>query len=300
MPVIDPKSFTYGAELEWADVDRRKPLPPGTWGWQIDHTVANSNGVTLVQYYPFGGEIQTKPTQSIGAQLQHFQELLDLFPEAKLNHSCALHVHIRAPGLKDNLKLLKQVQELVVRWSPKFLPLIDPTSKPTAKDYPNLDVLKGALKHHRWRCRSRWTTLSAKRIEVQLAAKTCREFFEREAPISSKNGRPYWFFQPRSAVNLRQLLATDTVEFRHFSGTTDVGEFKTALLWCRAFLDLAINKQGESPVDLFHKEFSEQQFPKFVPYNHVLEQRRQKTHPTGKRKEDVMRAIEQILKETMV
>ena len=47
--------------------------------------------------------------------------------------------------------------------------------------------------------------------------------------------------QPRSAINLRQLLQTDTIEFRYFFQTLDPTVVVDSVKWCRDTLRVLID-----------------------------------------------------------
>src|SRR5690606_23961726 len=89
----------------------------------------------------------------------------------------------------------------------------------------------------RWKRRrvSHQTLLTPHRVTQQLTATTPEEFFELEVPASN-SGKPLWHAQPRVCVNLRQLLQTDTIEFRHFAGTLNLEVLEDCFNWCQKFL----------------------------------------------------------------
>ncbi|MEN6369497.1 MAG: hypothetical protein ABFD77_07360, partial [Thermotogota bacterium] len=63
----DTDSFTYGVELEYADVKFGNPLPNGCAWNTKDNTIVNSNGIAndpLGKLWLFGGEINTRPTDT--------------------------------------------------------------------------------------------------------------------------------------------------------------------------------------------------------------------------------------------
>jgi hypothetical protein len=95
------------------------------------------------------------------------------------------------------------------------------------------------MRRWRRRCVSHHTVLVRARTERMLAAQTADDFFRAEVP-ASRDGRPLWHCQPRAAVNLRQLLETDTVEFRHFPGTLEPQRLKDALYWAKMWLEMAL------------------------------------------------------------
>lgn len=290
------REWTYGAEHEWADWNTRQPLPPWYGRDMRDKTIVNSNGIAndpSGKLYPYGGEINTPPTNTPNGQVECMRELRGMLPEATVNYRSNLHIHIRVPGLGEDLVLLKRAQLYIHENMPKVLAHIEPLPRPVQEDHSSEEIFRGALK--RWRrCRvSHQTLLTPKRVEGQLRAGTVHEFYRREVP-QSRDGKPMWHCQPRLCVNLRQHRETDTIEFRHFSGTMDEAELETALYWCQWFMIWAF--RGGAIEDLLGKDrFSPDKFPKAQPYRHDLEMSYQRTMhgglPKAERIENIMKIL---------
>src|ERR1039458_3941925 len=105
--------WTYGSEHEWSDHPRDAVLPVGCVHNTKDSTIVNSNGIAndpSNKSYQFGGEINTPPTDYPEGQVTILRKLVKALPTAKVNYRSNLHVHVRIPGLRDDLKLLKRVQ----------------------------------------------------------------------------------------------------------------------------------------------------------------------------------------------
>ncbi len=242
MPVpIDLKgdTWTYGCEHELADWDTFLKPPDGVLGRSNDHTVVNANGVAAqpnIKVYRYGGEINTVPGTML-EQIEWLENITEQY-ECSVNHRSNLHIHIRVPGLKSSLRMLKQVQKFIHDELPKVIDEIEPI--PTA-------YTPAEKKRARRRKVSHHTFLTPSRVANQLKAKTIPEFFEREVP-TDRNGNAMWHAQPRVCVNLRQLLQTDTVEFRHFPGTLNDSELETCLDWCHDFMECALNDAPLGPV----------------------------------------------------
>lgn len=267
----DSKLFTYGAEHEWADWPIDAELPRGCAHNKKDHTVANSNGIAndpRGRVYKFGGEINARPTRSIEEQVAVLRALHSALPQARVNYRSNLHVHVRAPGLADDLGALLRVQRYIHAYMPAALDIIVPLPRPTAFQHRSREVLEGATRRWRRCLVSHRTLLPPARLRRQLAAQTRREFFEAEVPRS--RDRPLWHLQPRACVNMRQLLETDTVEFRHFPGTLDPGEFRACLTWCKKFLCAALAGAPAEPLLAWARS---QKFPQFPPYDHAIDVR---------------------------
>jgi hypothetical protein len=269
MPVaIDTKGYTwtFGCEHELADWDSLETLPKG-FARSPDYTIVNSNGIAAqpdVRVYRYGGEINTPPTSGPEGQVSCLNQIRNQFPMCSVNHRSNLHVHIRVPGLKDSLKHLKQLQAYIHQELPTVIDLIEPIPRggtPAARKRAK----RRRISHH--------TLLKAERLKHQLEATTLQEFFEREVP-RTKAGKPMWHAQPRLAVNLRQLVQTDTIEFRHFPGTLNPFELVTCIRWCSEFLLAAF--EGSSLLALYQDKYKPRynhryKFPRFPGFKEALE-----------------------------
>ncbi len=298
MIAVGTDGWSYGAEHELADWDIRDfgRLPNDYGRDKRDITIVNSNGLAndpTGRLHPFGGEINTPPTPTPEGQVECLQKILRLLPEAEINYRSNLHIHVRIPGLKDDLRALKSLHCFIHLWMPEIFPLIEPLDRPVQALVQTDDEYKGACK--RWRrCRvSHHTLLTPSRLARQLQAAEIDDFFRLEVPWS-KTG-PMWHLQPRLCVSIRQLLQTDTIEFRHFPGTREAGRLLTAVEWCRDFL--LCWREGRSPVGHFATHFAERYFPYFSAYHHNLEVRYLRTKsgvPMAQRKA----AVEEILEKS--
>jgi hypothetical protein len=254
--VIDKKgdSWTYGCEHELSDWVTTWGLPEG-FQRSPDYTIVNSNGIAAqpnTKVWPIGGEINTPPTESINNQVDCLDQILERHgTKITINHRSNLHCHVRVPGLKEDLKALKQLQRYVHEQLPSVINMIEPI--------PVGETL-AEKKRERRRYVSHHTFLTQHRLKKQLAAESVQEFFENEVP-RSKSGAVMWHAQPRACVNLRQLLQTDTIEFRHFPGTVNRQLLKGCLTWCRDFLLAAFTDRAA--VDLLSQTLPLPQFPEF-------------------------------------
>ena len=277
-------NWTYGAEHEWADWDTTRPLPPGYGRDRKDITIVNSTGVAndpKDRLHTRGGEINTPPTSSIEGQMACMRELQDRYPEATVNYRSNLHLHIRVPGLIDDLETLKRVQAHIHEWMPRALPVIEPLVLPTL---PEQEAMPGYAQGHRRRLRrmrvSHHNLLKPDRVARQLAAETVEDFFMAEAP-TSRAGVPQLHLQPRLCVNLRQLRETDTIEFRHFPGTMDPEQLSMAFIWCEGYLIRALKGEPvDDLIDNMRAHFPTGIIP-FQPYDHWLEERYRRTVHDG-------------------
>ncbi len=267
--MIDLDHVTWGAEHELSDIPVDVPLPEG-WGRDPEHTIVNSNGIAADpshRMYKFGGELNTPPTDTALGQVEHLVWIKKTYPMARVNYRSNLHIHIRVSGLKDDLKALKKAQAFIHKHMRQAIEILVPLPAPDQKQYPGLQEYKGALRRWRRRKVSHRSLLPPDRLKHQLEARTVEEFFNREPP-TSKAGKPLFHAQPRLCVSLRQLLQTDTVEFRHFPGTLDEGELYACCIWCERFLRYALTDGGIKPLLAWARG---RKFPAFPPYIHWME-----------------------------
>jgi hypothetical protein len=284
-------SWTYGAEHELGDWDRRLPLPDG---WNVDRrdvTIVNSNGIAADPkgvVYRYGGEFNTPPSNCIEQQLEHMRTIWRIWPNACVNYRSNLHIHIRVPGLRDDLATLKRIAQFNYEWLPRVLPIIEPIPLPTGTGAE----LAGATRRYRRRLVSHQTVVKDVRLEKQLCATTLEEFLGAECPMTP-SGVVQWHLAPRHAINLRQLRETDTLEFRHFPGTLSTSQLYRAFTWCRDYLACALD--GGDPIKLWEAHYSFDQWPMFEPYVHWQEVRYRATcHDGTNTKTDILKRIAQI------
>lgn len=303
MSDADFDGWSFGAEHEWADIPLDCNLPSGCSYNRKDYTVVNSNGIAndpKGKTWAFGGEINTRPTYSISAQVSLLRELLDVLPQARINHRSNLHIHVRVPRLRTHLLLLQRVQRYIHTHMPAALKIVEPIEAPDPSDLwkdghskYRVEEYNGAVRRYKRRVVSHQTLLPSNRVEKQMQARFLDEFFEAEVPHSKD--RVLWHLQPRVCVNIRQLRETDTIEFRHFPGTLDMEEFRSCLLWCRNFLRSALR---DAPVEPLLQWAREQTFPSFPPYVHWREERYRMTCHDGTLTPDTIAAnIRKILDE---
>lgn len=270
----ETKKFTYGAEIEVVDWDRRRArLLPGMAIDEGERANVNSNGVAVDgtgKFYHLGGEILTAPSTDPTGPAEQLAWVKHKWPEATVNFRTGVNIHIRVPGLRDDLKKLKQLQAFIHRVMPELLPVIDPLPVPTIEEFPDKVVLAGAKRDY-LRCRrNHHALLPDWRLQLQMAARTPKQFFEAEA-IHEATGKVHWAIVLRACVNLRQLLQTDTVEFRHFPGSASPEEVLNATAWCKTFLEAAFG--GGSAEELLASvgPGNGRHWPKPSPYNHWLD-----------------------------
>ncbi len=271
----EKKRWTYGAELELVDWPQREQLASGMMIDEAERANVNSNGIAVDgtgKLYHLGGEILTVPSVEPSGPADQLLWVKTKFAEATVNFRTGLNIHVRVPGLRNNLKKLKQLQAFVHKMMPALIPIIDNIPMPTVRDFPDSRVLTGAKRDYN-RCKKNHHALLPKwRLELQLKARTPQEFFEAEA-VHLATGKVHWALALRNCVNLRQLMQTDTVEFRHFPGSASPAEVLNATLWCQSFLEAAFNG-GLTTVEDLLRRFGPGEgraWPKFSQYDPWLD-----------------------------
>lgn len=270
---VDAYGLSYGAELELSDWPRgHEPLAPGQGIDTRDVTMVNSDGVAVDPkgiLWHRGGEINTAPTTETEGQADQLADIMRKWPETTVNYRSNLHCHVRVPGLREHLPSLKRVQVYVHDWMPRLLPIIEPLPRPV-NDYKTKEEYAGALRRWRRRKVSHQKLMLSERLKFQLEAESPDDFREREyRDMRTRALHPA--IHPRLCVNLRQLWETDTIEFRHFPGTTNPLELQAAVEWCREFVKMAL-RDGEHPVDPRAVALGfARRLPRFHRYDHWLE-----------------------------
>jgi hypothetical protein len=271
------KDWTYGVELEYGNCDRTiANLPDGAQWNALDNTCVSSTGIAndpQGKLYKFGGEINTRPTTTVDEQVEHIAKvnkfLRDNGPAPIVNYRSNLHIHIRVPGLKDDLPALKKLLRYINTYQQQAFDIVETIPVPDRNTLAP-EVYTWAKKRYDRRQTSHQHKLPQKRVDAMLAATTPTEFWYEHAHKDAK-GNPAWFQCPRAGINLRQLFEeTNTIEFRHFPGTLKVTEMRSAVNWCRDFLELALNYDDVPPVKLL--ETNKYAFPDFQPYEFETEQ----------------------------
>lgn len=272
----EKKRWTYGAELEIIDWPRNEKLP--FKGMAIDegaYTNVNSNGVAADgpgKLYHLGGEILTEPSVAVSGPADQLECILACWPEARFNYRMGLNVHVRVPGLQEDVKRLKKLQLFAHEVMPDLLHVIDPIPVPTVYQFPHHKALDGAKKNYATRLMDHHTLLKPWRLDWVEKARTPQEVFEAEA-VDPKTGKVHWALHARTCVNLRQLLQTDTVEFRHFPMPINGEELLSATEWCKWFLEAAFDGgKVSAKILLSGFGFGKKPWPKFLTYDPWLDE----------------------------
>jgi hypothetical protein len=266
--MFDPKSFTYGFEIEWGDIDRQFLVPPELGSWEYCETdivnlrepyrglASDPQGVNP----PVGGEINTMPTKTWQQQVDNIIKIRDLFTEhgtpptsGIVNHG---HLHVHVPGLIEDIDALKRLMvyikhnqhitmERVYQFS--IQPGMEKTK--TARTY---------LKHDGGRIAADWLLDNLATVPVDFDDWLRVHCCGKNAVIRS---RPF-----RYGIHTYALKNSRTVEFRCFRSTTKREELEDSFLFATKFMDAALN-DGPSVQEILDSR--DWQFPPFE-YDHEM------------------------------
>ena len=216
------KQATFGAEIEVANIDTSKRLSVGNKWCFKDGTICNSNGTAndpLKRFNRFGSEILVKPSDSPKGLLKTVLKIyrtLDV-DDTCFNYTTNLHVHIKVPGLSDDLKALKRIIKYLNIYGEELYNLIDPVPVPDRSKCKSDKIYDMHMKRYKRRFRSHRHIIKGMTYDRMMAAKTVKEFYEGHAS-KDKSGKLIWHFVLRAGVNLKRLWDdTGTIEFRHFT-----------------------------------------------------------------------------------
>jgi len=274
MSIYNIKGFTYGVELEIADVDTRVELPEGCIWDRKDYTIGNTCGVCndpKKEFIIFGGEINTKPTKTVMEQVDLIADIYDRLGDRKsINHTCNLHIHVGVDGLRNDLEALKKLATYVFKYQKEAFSIVEDLIPPKREEFDTDEEYKGAKKRYNRRKISHQKQLSKKVYDKMMLATNIDEFFESFAPVG-EDGTVYWGTVTRCGINFLQMYKeTPTVEFRHFPMTFDKSEIYSSIMWCSLFMDAALNT-GRSPKEIIADNYW-MVFPEFAKYNHKIQQ----------------------------
>lgn len=299
---IDLTKMTFGAELELGDVDTKIVLPPGNRWCDKDGSICNSNGTANDPkkiFNRYGGEIQMRPEASPEELLAATKYIYDLFPVKDFNYTTNLHVHIRIPGLKDDLEALKKIALYLRKYDQEMYELIDPNPFPERQlKFSHPEFYNGAVSRWRRRNKSHRYRVSDKVFKLMMDAKTPREFYEAHAP-KNRFGQPMWHVVVRAGVNLKQVFEdTETIEFRHFTMSPDLNKMLSAYKWPKLLME-AIFITGDSPKQILEKN-PDLEFQKFHDYNFHLDKIFRKTNVYHNKRSEVRENYKKLIQEGLI
>ena len=267
--MLNTNQVTFGVEYEFGDIDRKAELPKGlSWNTK-DYSIVSSSGIANDPkglLYGKGGEINSVPTETIAEQIDMFVALLEANLNPQLNHRTNLHLHIRLPGLSENLEALKTLLGYIDRNQVAIYEAIEPIIAPIRRDYDSEEAYKGALKRYKRRKVSHQYKVPEARVAEVMSATTVEQFFDAHSKLQA-NGKRAYGLTTRAGINLLQLKETDTVEFRHFTNTLDVYELASCFTWVLEFM----TRVWDNPTVEELVGAQNYQFPGFLPYDHDME-----------------------------
>lgn len=249
-------NLTYGLEIELGDVDRKTQLPNGLYWSSTEHDIVNSNGVAIDptgKKHTLGGEINTAPTEDIEGQVTLFKKILELFPNATINHRHHTHAHVSFQNLKEEVVLQKAILKFAKEnseWimNKIFTPTRHPLMNRSAWSYQLADR----------------TVMPDWKYDYCMSANTPEEF--KQAHQKVKDGRILPQTTKRYGVNLFSIHKHGTVEFRWFYPTLNPEEIHDILLFCKYFILDAITGSNK-----LIKSIDSLRLPKECKYNNDLE-----------------------------
>ena len=260
------RSYSYGMEIELASIDRRTSLPP-TMSYSSTELDIVSHEYGAIdpsgKTHTIGGEVNSQPTDTIEGQVAIFEEMLAVFPEAKVNHRHHTHLHIAYPGLATNLvdqkKLLKYFYE-------NTKAIVDRVFNPTKHYFMNQSAWSYQIVDR--------DTLTPWRYELCMNADTCEDFFASHAKV--KDGRVLYQTMKRMAINLYSIKKHGTIELRCLFPTLDPDKIRSSFEFLRDLVDQALSDNPKPVWEALN--FNDYSFPEECPYDHGLEMLWQQTN----------------------
>jgi len=243
-------TFSFGAELEFADVWRFDKLPFGCEWNTKDFTIVNSNGIANDPrgvLWKFGGEINTRPTSTIKEQVELIGEIIStLNPKPNINYKANLHIHVSFGErfIHDEhfkLDVCKHILRYFLKSYHCITHIVDPL--PSFR-FENLDDQR---LFDMWLKRKQYSHhyISKKIINRALKANNMYDFLH-----SFPNGNI-----KRMMINVPQVIETNTIEFRHFFQSLDLYEIYSCFVWVYEWCKNALFHPECSPEEIL-KRFS--------------------------------------------
>lgn len=275
--------ISFGAELEFSDVDRSIGIPKelGSWegpkiagmnlGSELDivNTKGEWRGIAtdpLCVSCPVGGEIHVNPSWTIDSQLIRILRIIDLFPQigvACVNHG---HIHVGIPGIRKDLQAIKNLFTYTRRNELYVLKACSGYYEVEASIIENANL-------NDW-VKDYLLVGDAKAIGQELYDRVEKAETLSEVWKALKEVEAYNFFwtngrsrlapgSHRTAVNLYNLLKMESVEFRVFRASLNPVEIYSSLLFSQRYIEEALKGKEGKPVTEILKEG---QF-RFAPLN---------------------------------
>lgn len=281
--VENTHKLSFGAELEFSDVDRSIDIPKGLGAWEgpkiagynlgSEIDIVNSKGIwrgiatdPLCLDCPVGGEIHVNPSWTVESQLLRIMRIIDLFPQVGVacpNHG---HIHVGIQGIRQDLQAIKNLFAYTKANELAVLKACSGYGEVKAYDVEKAD-LQGWVKDY-------LLVGDAKSIGQELydrveKAETLVEVWKALEEVEAYNF--FWTSgrstlapgSHRTAVNLHSLLRGETVEFRVFRASINPVEIYSSLLFSKRYIEEALKGEKGKSVEEILKEG---QF-RFAPLN---------------------------------
>lgn len=264
--MYDKSTFTYGAEIEWGDIDRSITIPESLGKWEYAETdIVNIHPPhqyracdPLGESPSFGGEINMMPSKTWQEQVDRIMTLMELFKEhgntpsaSCVNHG---HIHVFVPGLRDDIDALKRVIKYIQQNQADTVEACYQFYEPSDMKYS-----KGAKMYLKYDGGRLMPDYMCDNI-INLAT-DFNSFIKLHAAGKDgvSMGRPF-----RYAINTYCMKHTGTIEFRCFRSSIKREEIESQFHFVERFIDSALN--DGAPVTKILSEY-DYKFPPFI-WNH--------------------------------
>lgn len=240
--------MTFGYELEVGDVSRTRHIPEKLGSWEYAETdIVNLRGRyaniavdPLGLTPPVGGEVNIFPGETpeevafrTSECIKWFIDQGDLPSASCVNHG---HVHVRVPGLRDDIVLLKRLTNWIIDNQMYLIDTIYGYS-----EQPSMEQTKTARTYLKWdggRPMPLWMGEN-----IVKYAKTFDDFIRIQCcgKDGVSMGRPL-----RYAINTYCLKHTDTIEFRIFRASLKHEEILGSLRLVEALMRAALDNGADA------------------------------------------------------
>lgn len=256
--MYNKNDLTWGFELELSNVPKNFVIPEYLGKWEYcEADIINTRGEfanicadPLGINPPYGGEINTKPTNTKEEQVDRICQIIDLFKNNGYDPDCGItshsHVHVHVKGLtEDYLSILllflwlydnqNNILDKVYRFDESIIPNL--------KEFARI---KSYLKYDGARLIPEWLVRN-----ILDNAYTLKEFLH--VYRCGKNLNPvHRHF--RHFVNMYSMKFTSTIEFRCFRGTINKSQLSDIFEICEDIILAGLNSNEITFKDIWSKK----------------------------------------------
>lgn len=240
-------------------IDRRKELPEGSVYCSKEIAAVTLAGIGAdprCEYNLFGGEIQVKPCPSEWELINEIDKIINaVVVTQEVSWGTSIHVHVRIPALLERPDLIKHIVRYSTKWWPEIVPLIYHDDNFDLSQLPKQSrpyyhwaygsMLLGKLAVYDEDALARMEACDGSVADIACALHN-REY--GDDPELWKNEwqdidlRPSKTTVMRPAVNMSHLAMPDieTIEFRGFMASTDLGVITNMVCFPLQFLRMAL------------------------------------------------------------